>query len=55
MLESHEGNLVDGDMAGAEPPFLVLRVNRFILHFLAGGQGSSAPQILVREAEGRHT
>ena len=34
MLERHQGNLVDGDMASAESPFLVMRIYRLALHFL---------------------
>jgi hypothetical protein len=34
MLEGDERNLVDGDVASAEPPFLVERIYGLILHLL---------------------
>ena len=52
MLESHQSDLVDGDMAGAESPFLVVRIYRLVLHFLERVQGPSAPRTLVRETGG---
>lgn len=34
MLEGDQRNLVDSDVASAEPPFLIKGIYRFILHFL---------------------
>lgn len=34
VLESHQRNLVDSDMSGAESPLLTMRIYGLILHFL---------------------
>ena len=55
MLECHQGNLLDGDVTGAESPLLVLRICGFIFHFLARVQGSSAPEYPEAKPEGQLT
>ena len=47
MLECHQGNLLDGDVAGAESPLRILRIYGFVLHFLARLQVPSAPRMPV--------